>query len=201
MNALDGLDIPDNAPWNARALFRLLTRLDAGRLVLTTPDGVRRHFEGARAGPAAEVAIRDWSAIARMARGAEIGVFECWRDGLLATPDMTTFLALCAHNQLALEARRLLRRALVLLRPEPSVLGTVVDHNVVVGLVPQVALFRRGPPSGVARADQTGRADEKPLVNQARIVLCGSGPGAGGARERCLEYATGQVVGQCGRRR
>ena len=27
MNALDGLDIPDNAPWNARALFRLLTRL------------------------------------------------------------------------------------------------------------------------------------------------------------------------------
>lgn len=103
MNVLDGLDIQGPLPWNARALFRLLTRLDTGHLVLTTPDGVRRRFAGARDGPTAELAIRDWSAIAAMTRGAEIGIFECWRDGLLATPDMTTFLKLCAANQLALE--------------------------------------------------------------------------------------------------
>ena len=105
MNALDQrFDLPDNPPWSARALFRLLARLDSGRLVLTTPDGIRRSFQGERDGPTAEFAIRDWSALGRIARGAEIGVFECWRDGLIATPDMTAFLLLCARNHAALES-------------------------------------------------------------------------------------------------
>ena len=103
MNTIDGLDIQDTAPWSARALFRMLARLESGRLVITTPEGIRRHFEGARTGPVADLVIHDWKAIAAMLRRAEIGIFECWRDGLVGTSNMTAFLELCAVNQAALE--------------------------------------------------------------------------------------------------
>ncbi len=103
MNTFDGLDVRDTAPWRARALFQMLSGLDAGRLTLTTPEGIRRHFEGTNSGPHAELAVRDWRAIGRMTRGAEMGVFECWRDGLLSSPNMTAFLELCAANGAALE--------------------------------------------------------------------------------------------------
>jgi cyclopropane-fatty-acyl-phospholipid synthase len=39
-----------------------------------------------------------------MVRSADIGVAECWRDGLIATHDMTAFLALCTANEKALAA-------------------------------------------------------------------------------------------------
>jgi cyclopropane-fatty-acyl-phospholipid synthase len=88
----------------ARALFNVLSRLAAGRLALTTPEGTRRVFAGAQPGPHADLEIRDWRAVGRMIRAAEIGVAECWRDGLIATSDMTAFLELCVANEKALEA-------------------------------------------------------------------------------------------------
>ena len=103
MNAIEGLDIAARAPWRARTLFRALARLAAGRLVLVTPEGIRRHFEGALPGPHAELVIRDWSAVGAMLRGAEIGLFECWRDGKVATSSMPALLELAARNQSALE--------------------------------------------------------------------------------------------------
>ncbi len=89
-------------PFAARTLFRLLERLQCGRLSLELPDGSTRVFTGREAGPEARFAIRDWSAIAIMLRKSEIGVAECWRDGLVDTPDMTAVLVLCARNQAAL---------------------------------------------------------------------------------------------------
>jgi cyclopropane-fatty-acyl-phospholipid synthase len=74
----------------------------AGRLTLTTPDGIRRRFEGPQPGPAAELVVRDWRALGAMLRRAEIGVFTSWRDGWIATPDMTALLELCARNEAAL---------------------------------------------------------------------------------------------------
>ena len=103
MNAIHGLDVTDRAPWRARTLFQALTRLAAGRLVLVTPEGIRRHFEGALPGPHADLVIRDWSAVGAMLRGAEIGLFECWRDGKVGTSDMAALLELAARNQAALE--------------------------------------------------------------------------------------------------
>ena len=38
-----------------------------------------------------------------MLRGAEIGLFECWRDGKVATSSMSALLELAARNQAALE--------------------------------------------------------------------------------------------------
>jgi cyclopropane-fatty-acyl-phospholipid synthase len=86
----------------ARTFFRVLSRLSAGRLAVTTPDGNCRVFAGADPGPVADLEIRDWKAVGRIVRGAEIGVAECWRDGLIATSDMTAFLELCVANEKAL---------------------------------------------------------------------------------------------------
>jgi cyclopropane-fatty-acyl-phospholipid synthase len=89
-------------PFAARTLFPLLSRLGTGRLTVVTPDGTRRVFAGARPGPVAELEIRHWKAVGRMVRAAEIGIAECWRDGLIATGDMTAFLELCVANEQAL---------------------------------------------------------------------------------------------------
>ena len=90
--------------YSARLLFQVLSRLVKGRLTVTTPEGTRRVFAGPEAGPVADLEIRDWKAVGRMVRAADIGVAECWRDGLIATGDMTALLALCEANQSALEA-------------------------------------------------------------------------------------------------
>jgi cyclopropane-fatty-acyl-phospholipid synthase len=86
----------------ARTLFRILARLARGRLTLRTPEGGRRVFVGEASGPVADLEIRDWRAVGRMLRAADIGVAECWRDGLIDTADMTAFLQLCAENEAAI---------------------------------------------------------------------------------------------------
>ena len=86
-----------------RTLLRMLERLQCGKLHLTLPDRVTRVFSGAAPGPEVWLDIRDWKAIGVMLRKSEIGVAECWRDGTIATPDMTSLLVLCAENQKALE--------------------------------------------------------------------------------------------------
>ena len=90
--------------YSARILFGVLSRLRAGRLAVTTPEGTRRVFVGDEPGPSADLEIRDWKAVGRMVRAAEIGVAECWRDGLVATGDMTALLRLCEANQAAFES-------------------------------------------------------------------------------------------------
>jgi cyclopropane-fatty-acyl-phospholipid synthase len=110
---------PRARPRPARLLFSVLAALDAGRLVVVTPTGQRHTFEGSRPGPDARLEIRDWEAIGAMVKRAEIGLFEGWRDGTIATPDMTALLTLLALNRPALEgvyfghpvARWLLRAA------------------------------------------------------------------------------------------
>jgi cyclopropane-fatty-acyl-phospholipid synthase len=92
----------DPVPFSARGLLRVLEKLQYGRLTVELPDGSTRTFNGREPGPDARVTLRDWSAIATLLRKSEIGVAECWRDGLLATPDMTAFLTLCARNEKAL---------------------------------------------------------------------------------------------------
>jgi cyclopropane-fatty-acyl-phospholipid synthase len=98
------LALPAPAPtFAARALFSVLAQARVGRLRITTPDGTSRQFAGADPGPSAELTIHEWQAVANMVRYAEIGVAECWRDGLIATPDMTAFLEWCVANEKALE--------------------------------------------------------------------------------------------------
>lgn len=94
--------IGDDVPLAARALFRVLERLEHGRLTIELPDGTTRTFAGASPGPDARLAIRDWKAVGVMLRRSDVGIGECWRDGLVATPDMTAFLLVCLANERAL---------------------------------------------------------------------------------------------------
>ena len=102
MNATDLLDPEDEAPFAARAVFAILSRLERGRLEMVTPEGIRRRFVGAHPGPHAEILVNDYAAFGRIARGAEIGLFEAWREGQVAMPDPTALLRLAAANQAAL---------------------------------------------------------------------------------------------------
>ncbi len=124
MNATDCLDVSDNLPLAARTAFRALAGLAAGRLTLTTPEGIRRVFEGREPGPESEIHIRDWKVVRALLRRAEFGAFESWREGRLVTSDMTAFLELCAVNQRSLAGVfygnpwvRFLLRVAHLLRP------------------------------------------------------------------------------------
>ena len=101
---MNDLAIAAPAPtFAARALFSVLAQSRVGSLSITTPDGASRRFAGADPGPSAELTIHEWQAVANMVRYAEIGVAECWRDGLISTPDMTAFLEWCVANEKALE--------------------------------------------------------------------------------------------------
>jgi cyclopropane-fatty-acyl-phospholipid synthase len=88
---------------SARLLFGVLSRIRKGRLTVTTPEGSRHVFAGEEPGLVADLEIRDWKAVGRLVRAAEIGLAECWRDGLVATNDMTALLALCEANWAVLE--------------------------------------------------------------------------------------------------
>jgi cyclopropane-fatty-acyl-phospholipid synthase len=101
LNAQDTL-AEDAAPWTARAVFHLLARIQSGSLVLVTPDGVQRSFSGAAAGPHARLEVHDWRAFARIARSAEIGLFDAWRERQVSTPDMTALLRFALRNASAL---------------------------------------------------------------------------------------------------
>lgn len=102
MTATAAASLP-SAPLAARAVLRALATLRRGRLVLTTPDGLRRVFEGDEPGPVADLRVADWRVFGRIARRSEIGLFEAWRDRLVHTRDMTAVLRLAAANASALE--------------------------------------------------------------------------------------------------
>ena len=97
MNAQDTF-ADDEAPWAARAVFHLLAGVESGSLVLVTPDGIQRRFSGPKAGPQARLEIRDWAAFTRIARSAEIGLFDAWREGQVTTPDMGAVLRFALRN-------------------------------------------------------------------------------------------------------
>ncbi len=99
MNSAQNVAVLPAPTFAARTLFRLLSRLTVGRLTVITPEGSRRVFAGTEPGPVADLEIRDWKAVGRMIRAAEIGVAECWGHGQIATSDMTAFLQLCEANE------------------------------------------------------------------------------------------------------
>jgi cyclopropane-fatty-acyl-phospholipid synthase len=102
MNAITTtLDIR-TLPLGSRPLIAALGRITVGTLELTTPGGERLTF-GNGAEPRADVLITDWKALHRMFRNGDIGLAECYRDGLVQTSDIAALLRLGIQNQQALE--------------------------------------------------------------------------------------------------
>ena len=89
-----------------RSLSRLLDRIDAGlnegSIEGQLPDGRRRILGGRGAGPAAEMNIRSWHALRRIAWNGSIGLYEGWDKGEWDSPDPVQIFALFVQNRKAL---------------------------------------------------------------------------------------------------
>ncbi len=104
-----GNDAPDRKlNWTTNlttlAVFRLLDRINSGRLRVHAPEGVSRVFEGSHSdGPQVEVTVRDPAAFRRLLSRGDIGFAESYFDGQWDTPNLVALMDLVQRNGQALE--------------------------------------------------------------------------------------------------
>lgn len=92
--------------WLARAfsggINKILDRIDAGlargSIEATLPDGVTRRLGGRGEGTAAQVTIRDWRALLRLATGGSVGWYQAWEAGEWDSADPVALFALFMEN-------------------------------------------------------------------------------------------------------
>ena len=78
---------------------RFLSALEGigdGRLTLTTPEGTRHHF--GQSGPEAELQIRDWRFLPRLALRGDVGLGESWVAGEWHSTTLEGVLSLALRN-------------------------------------------------------------------------------------------------------
>ena len=85
-----------------RLLDRIDSGLDKGSIEGQLPDGSRRILGGRSAGPIAEMNIRSWRALRRIAWNGSIGLYEGWNKGEWDSPDPVQIFALFTLNRNAL---------------------------------------------------------------------------------------------------
>ena len=90
------------APLGHRLLDRIDRGLDEGRLEAWLPDGSFRILGGRGDGPACEVRLRSWNALARLASAGSVGWYRAWEAGEWDSPDPVPLFALFMHNGRAL---------------------------------------------------------------------------------------------------
>ena len=89
-------------PWHIRSLVSVLARITRGTLELTTPEGYQLRF-GHGFEPRADLQLTDWVALRRIFRNGDVGLAECYRDGLVTSSDLTALICLAIQNQHALD--------------------------------------------------------------------------------------------------
>lgn len=72
--------------------------LAAGTLLAKLPDGTIRMLGGRAAGPAAEIDLRNWRALVRLATGGSIGWYQAWEAGEWDSPDPVQIFAIFILN-------------------------------------------------------------------------------------------------------
>jgi len=80
--------------WLARLIAggfgKVLDRIDAGlargQLLATLPDGSRRLFGNRAEGPEAEIDLKHWNALLRLATGGSVGWYQAWEAGEWDSP-------------------------------------------------------------------------------------------------------------------
>jgi cyclopropane-fatty-acyl-phospholipid synthase len=81
---------------------KLLDRVDAGlargSILATLPDGTTRLLGGRAEGFVAEVELRDWRALLRVATGGSCGWYQAWEAGEWTSPDPVPLFALFMAN-------------------------------------------------------------------------------------------------------
>lgn len=115
-------------------LRALLSRLRAGQLTLTLPDGRRVQATGALPGPQAEMQLHRWRGLLRLMLGGDLGLAFAFRDGDWSTPDLTALMLLGLANEAALggltDARGLTRWAAKLLHRARANTRRGSRHNI-----------------------------------------------------------------------
>ena len=102
MNSVTSTLNPQVLPWQIRPLVTVLGRIARGTLNLTTPEGYILRF-GDGGEPWADLQVTDWSALRRIFHRGDVGLAECYRDGLISSGDLTTLIRLGIQNQRCLE--------------------------------------------------------------------------------------------------
>jgi cyclopropane-fatty-acyl-phospholipid synthase len=96
--------LPSNAPAAARAVFRLLARLQVGTLDVQLPDGAQARFGSGRADePRGALRLLDWRACSAALKSGDIGFAESFIDGGWTSPDLVALLQLFIANRDAVE--------------------------------------------------------------------------------------------------
>jgi len=97
--------IPREAPAAARALFKLLGRLQHGTLSVQLPGGSMRHFgpQTPSQAPAARMTLRNWNVCSATLRSGDIGFAETYIAGDWTTPHLSDLLRLFIRNRQHIE--------------------------------------------------------------------------------------------------
>lgn len=104
------LVLPPATPSAARAVLRMLERLQVGSIDLQLPDGSQLHFaapsaqQPGSAEPRAALRLHDWSLCAAVLKSGDIGFAETWIAGGWTTPDLVALLKLFIANREAMES-------------------------------------------------------------------------------------------------
>ncbi|MEX0320273.1 MAG: class I SAM-dependent methyltransferase [Ruegeria sp.] len=83
-----------NLPRYFAQVFKMLGRMEAGRLDIGLPDGRVFRAEGKAPGPVARVDIHDRDVFARLVREGELGFSDAYLEEEWSTPDLRAFMDL-----------------------------------------------------------------------------------------------------------
>jgi cyclopropane-fatty-acyl-phospholipid synthase len=86
------------APGFHKVLDRIDAGLETGSILGHLPDGTSRLLGGRAPGFEAEVTIRDWRALVRLATNGSIGWYQAWEAGEWDSPDPVPLFALFMAN-------------------------------------------------------------------------------------------------------
>ena len=89
-------------PGFRRMLDRIDRGLETGAILGHLPDGTVRRLGGRKPGFEAEIHVRDWRALLRLATGGSVGWYQAWEAGEWASPDPVALFALFSANAAAL---------------------------------------------------------------------------------------------------
>lgn len=94
------------ATLTAGPFHRMLDRIDrgllAGAIEAWLPDGSWRILGGRAPGPVAEVEVKSWTALVRLARSGSVGWYRAWERGEWTSPDPVPLFDLFMRNSLSL---------------------------------------------------------------------------------------------------
>jgi len=84
-------------------LFKRLDKIESGSLLLKTPDGKTRMFEGKKPGEKAELELRSWKVVTNMLQRGDIAFAEDYRAGNWDTDNLVALTSLGIKNKAALD--------------------------------------------------------------------------------------------------